>query len=145
MSLLNQIKDDALQARVNRDTLRSNLLNTLYAEATKANKEASDEEVTAVIRKFVKNINETITALIDVDATGARIEAATQERSILENYLPEQISDARLRSLIENAVASLPEKNMKQMGAVMSILNKNYAGMFDRAVAANIIKELLSS
>lgn len=144
MSLLKQIKDDQLQARFNKDKLRAGLLTTLYSEAAtigkNAGRDTTDEEVVAVIRKFIKNINEMLKVIGDSDLGNA----SKQERSILENYLPEQISEEQLAETIDILVMGLENKTMKQMGTVMGELNRQYPGQFERAVASKIIQSRLS-
>lgn len=140
MSLLQQIKDDQLQARFNKDKLRSNLLTTLWAEAAIVGKnqqrDSTDEEVVAVIQKFIKNLNE----FAKVDPT----DQSKQEINILQNYLPDQLTDEELSQYVDILVAGLPEKSMKSMGSVMSEMNKKFPGQFDRAKASQMVKAALS-
>lgn len=148
MSLLKQIQADQLAARKNKDSIRANLLTTLLGEATRigkddGNRESNDLEVTQTIKKFVKNAQDT---LQHVYKTGdvVTIQFIKDELAILENYLPKQLDEVELRSIIETFINSLPEKSPKQMGIVMKNLTVNHAGTYDGQLASKLVKELLS-
>ena len=137
--LIDQIKADQLQARKDRDTVRASLLTTLYSEAAMigkndGNRATTDQEVIAVIKKFIKGIDETV-------AAGAQ--TAPQllvEKEILTAYLPSQLDDAALSVIIDGIIESQGISGMKQMGLVMKELNANYAGQFDGKAASTIVR-----
>ncbi len=145
MSLLKQIKDDQLQARVNKDKVRTSLLTTLYSEAVNigknnGNRETTDMEVVAVIRKFIKGVQENIAYAKTPDS----IDQFEQEVNILNNYLPDQLSDTELSQYLDIVVGGLTERSMKQMGSVMGELSRKYPGQYDGALASKLVKEKLS-
>jgi hypothetical protein len=137
MSLLSEIKTLQLTARKNRDAIASALLTTLLGEASMpgkndGNRESTDMEVVAVIKKFVKNTQEMIRL--------ADNETSRKELSILESFLPKQLTEDELR----RAFSEIIENNVvKNMGAYMNTLKTFYPGMYDGATASRILKELL--
>ena len=97
--LLQKIKEDMNNARKSSDRLKLNLLGTLHADAVKigkddGNRESSDFEVVSVIKKFIKNLDETILANLKLPNTNTAL--LDREKEILEVYLPKQLSKEEL-------------------------------------------------
>lgn len=141
MSLLEIIKNDALVARKARDTVKASLLTTLYSESARigkdaGNRETTDDEVTKVIRKFLKGIQET---LATGRATG--VDTLQLEQAILEAYLPQMASEADVRAYINTLVTG----DVKPaIGIVMGSLRQKFGAALDGAVASKLVKEALA-
>jgi uncharacterized protein YqeY len=153
MSILNTIKNDNVTARKSRDIITSSLLSTLYAEAVNVgkndgNRETSDKETLAVIKKFIDGVNFTIDN-IDSVISDVKYEIAVKEREILSAYIekfqPKQLTTEELTDIISGIVATLQEKSPKQMGLVMKSLKDSYDGMYQGNEASKIVKAVLSS
>lgn len=132
MSLLQQIKKDQLQARKSKEALKVKLLTTLLAEAAKpglddGKRESTDAEVIGVIKKFIKNANETLKHCEDQEVVF--------ELSILETYLPQQLDEDSLRSIIA------ANDDLTNVGQIMKFLKDNYNGLYDGKLASTIAKE----
>lgn len=156
MSILITIQQDALAARKARDTLRAELLTTLYAEAARVGKDAgnrasTDDEVVAVVKKFYKNAEEALHALwvpekTDLDAVRvAKRDKLMMEQAVLAAYLPKQASPDEVRVAVFEAIAGLPECSGKHVGAVMSALTARFGVNFDKAAASKLAREILNS
>ena len=143
MTLIQQIKQDQLAARKAKDAVASSLLTTLIGEAemvgkTAGNRDTTDEEVIAVVKKFVKNINETV-AVVTKSETIADL---VKERHLLEKYLPLQLT----RLDIEKFLAKTKEEisaGPKDMGKLLSALKEKYPGQYDGKMASEVAKALL--
>lgn len=145
MTLMDQIKADQVSARKQKMTAVASLLTTLIGEAEMVGKNAgnrapTDAEVQAVIKKFIKNLDETIAVLGDADP---RTLAALGEKSTLEKYLPQQMTEAELRMAIEAIVAGLQGSGTDnpKMGDVMKFLKLRFDGRYDGKLASTLIKE----
>ena len=144
--LLDTLKNDALAARKARDAVRSALLTTLVAEAAKVGKDngnraSTEAEVVAVVKKFIKNTEETLRAV-----QGKPAEAqARSELAILKAYLPKQATEEDVRAKVAELVGGLSDRSPKQMGVVMAGLNAAFEGNFDKAVASKIVKDALAA
>jgi uncharacterized protein YqeY len=96
MTLMEQIKVKQVQARKS-GSIEASLLTTLLGEAAmvgkNAGRETNDAEVVAVVKKFVKNIDETVSALTSRGQDAATFVA---ERDVLEQFLPVQLSENAL-------------------------------------------------
>lgn len=143
--LLDTLKNDALAARKARDAIRSALLTTLVAEAAKVGKDdgnraSTEAEVVAVVKKFIKNTEETLRAV-----QGKPAEAQAQgELAILKAYLPKQATEEDVRAKVAELVGGLSDRSPRQMGVVMAGLNAAFDGNFDKALASRIVKTALA-
>ena len=131
MTLMEQIKVKQVQARKS-GSIEASLLTTLLGEAAmvgkNAGRETNDAEVVAVVKKFVKNIDETVSALTSRGQDAATFVA---ERDVLEQFLPDQLSE---NALIEVA------KCQPNMPAFMKHLKENFAGKYDGKLASTVAK-----
>lgn len=145
MSILQQIKHDQLVARKEKDALAAGLLTTLIGESemvgkNDGNRESTDAEVVAVIKKFIKNTEETIKALGDNDQ---RIPHLTRELKILNDYLPQQFSEELLRRVLGSIKVEI-SAGPKDMGKMLALLKTRFAGQYDGALAAKVAREIIA-
>ncbi|MBS0509709.1 MAG: GatB/YqeY domain-containing protein [Proteobacteria bacterium] len=145
MSLLSQLKKDALLARKSASAVRAALLTTLIAEAemvgkNAGNRESSDEEVQGTIRKFLKNNQEALAVIKDAE----RRAMLQEESSILTGYLPPMATEADVRALIAETVAGLADRSPKSMGVVMAALKAKFGSGFDARQANAWVREALN-
>jgi uncharacterized protein YqeY len=146
VSVIEQIKADQIAARKQKLTAVASLLTTLIGEAEMVGKNAgravTDAEVVQMIKKFIKNIDETIRALGDADP---RTAVALAEKTTLEKYLPQQLDEAALRSEIGGIVAGLQATGVDNptVGDVMKFLKLRFDGKYDGRLASTIIKEFV--
>ena len=149
MQLMEQIKADQLQARKEKETARAKLLTTLLGEASiigknDGNRQTTDVEVVKVVKKFVKNLDETAKALA---GDSVKITMIQIEKSILENYLPQQMNEQALAIVVQNIILEnlgSNEVSPKMMGVVMKQLKAEYDGQYDGKVASAIVKKALA-
>lgn len=149
MSLIEKIKQDQLAARKAKVTATATVLTTLIGEAEAAGKNAgnrlpTDDEVVAILKKFIKNIDEVIRIAGDYRDSD-RVDSAWDEKEVLTKYLPKQLNEAELCVIIQSLVGSLENKSPKDMGKVLGSLKAKYSGQYDGAMASKIVKEMLSS
>jgi uncharacterized protein YqeY len=123
----------AMKARdeVTTATLRMALTAITNEEvAGKAARELSDDEVLRVLTREGKKRREAAEAF---DSAG-RDELAARERAegeVLERYLPAQLGDEELTELVRAAVAESGASSMREMGAVMKLVQPQVAGRAD--------------
>lgn len=144
MSLINKIKADLLQARKSRDKLKARLLTTLSGDCMKCGytvdgvRPPTDSECLAVVKKTVKNLKELTEAK---QGRGDLTPVEDEEMKVLMGYLPQQMSEEQLQSVIEGLIFGDGHVNM---GAVMKALREDYDGCYDPSRASGIAKELIS-
>jgi len=135
MTLMEQIKAEQIAAR-KAGTADASLLTTLLGEAAmvgkNAGRETTDQEAVAVVKKFVKNIDETIAALTSRNQDAI---AFFVERRVLEQFLPVQMTEQAILDVAKQ-FSSMPE--------FMKFMKENYAGQYDGKVASTIAKTVFS-
>lgn len=102
-----------------------------------------DAAVLAVIEKMVKQRRESIKQY----EAGGRPELAAAENAeivVLQDYLPQALSDAEVADLITKAIAETGAAGIKDMGKVMSLLKPQIAGRADAGAVSGLIKAKLS-
>jgi uncharacterized protein len=103
-----------------------------------------DGQVLAVLEKLIKQRKESITQF----ENGGRSDLAAKEQAeltVLQTYLPAQMSDAEIDALIAEAVAASGATSIKDMGKVMGLVKAKAQGKADMGVVSARIKQKLSS
>ncbi len=101
-----------------------------------------DSQVISVLEKMVKQRKESVVQF----RAGNRadlVEKETSEITLLQAYLPKQLSDAELDVLIDAAIAASGAAGIKDMGKVMGIIKGKAQGQADMAVVGAKIKAKL--
>lgn len=143
MTVLNKIREDLLAARKSRETVTANALSALVGEAVmvgknNGNRESTDDEVLATVRKFIKNLEETKRNLV---AHNKDTVVCEEEIKILSQYLPKQMNEDELRAAINSIVS---ENTTAGMGLIMKLLKEKYNGLYDGKLASELTKQLLA-
>ncbi len=118
------------------------LKSALQMEQINLKHELSDEEVISVIKKQVKIRKDSITEFTKY----GRDEQASQlekEIQVLSSYLPEQLSEEEVKEQIRLAMEEVKPTSMKDMGKVMSVLQKKIGSVADMSMVSALVKEKL--
>lgn len=128
------------------DRVRLGALRMLVAAITNREKELmhelSDDEVREVAGREVKKRSESIEAF----ESAGRTELADKERAerdVLEPYVPEQLDETAVDSLIDEAMASTGATSVKEMGKVMGVVMGKAKGQVDGALVQRKVRERL--
>lgn len=145
MTLLSEIKQAQLAARKAKDEIAANLLTTLIGEAemvgkNNGNRESTDAEVIAVVKKFIKNTEETVKVL---DPSDCRIANLQTELKILAQYLPAQFNEELLTRVLSSIKVEI-SAGPKDMGKMLGLLKSRFAGQYDGAMASAVAKRILA-
>jgi uncharacterized protein YqeY len=149
MSLQQQIDTDIKEAMKAKQADRLGVLRMLKAalknvaiEKGGADAVLTDEEASAVIRKQVKQRQDSIEGF----EKGGRPELAAKEKAeieVLAAYLPKQLSAEELTALVKEAIAEAGATSKAQMGAVMKVASAKAAGRVDgKALNQEVQKQL---
>jgi uncharacterized protein YqeY len=148
MAVKEQLRTDLTTAMKARDELTASTLRMVLTAITneevagKQARELSDDEVLKVIAREGKKRRESIEAY----TSAGREELADRERaeaSVIDRYLPAQLSDAELAELVAAAIAESGADSPKAMGQVMKVLTPTIAGRADGGrVAAEVRRQL---
>ncbi len=148
MSLKAKILDDVKQAMRDKDAPRLSALRLLSAaikqQEVDERKELTDVEVVAVVQKALKQRRDSIT---QYEAAGRDDLAETErfEVSVLQAYLPAQLSDDEIRQEVATVVAEVGAAGPQDMGKVMPKLKDKLAGRADMGRVSAVLKEVLAA
>jgi len=101
-----------------------------------------DAQITSVLEKMIKQRKESIVAF-EKGARADLVAKETAEITVLQPYLPAQLSDADLDALITEAIASTGATSIKDMGKVMGVVKGKAAGKADMGAVGARIKAKL--
>lgn len=149
MTLEQQIQEDIKAAMKAKDTAAMNATRAvkgeilLFKTSEGGSRDVTDGDIIKMIQKLVKQRREAA----EQYAAAGRQELADNElaeASVMEKYLPEQLSVEEVRARIQEIIAQAGASSVKDMGRVMGIANKALAGLSDGRTISGIVKELLS-
>ena len=113
------------------------------AGRSKGQKEIADSEVTAILKKMIKQRNESC----EVYRKAGRkelLESETREIEVISIFLPKQLSEEETKKICQETVKNVGATSMKDMGKVMGVLKSKHADTIDFSKVSSIIKELLN-
>lgn len=150
MALKEQIQNDTKTALLsgNRfvgDTLRNLKAAILNEEVAQGKRDEglSDAEIEKIIAREVKKRQESAIIYEQND----RIDAAEQERreiAVIETYLPEQLTEAELQTIIDTKITELGATDMKLVGQVIGAVKTQVGNTADGATISRLVKQALS-
>ena len=147
--LKNKLQSDLNDAIKSRNTLVAETIRMVLAAITneevagKEKKELSDAEVITVLNREAKKRREAAEAF----EQGGRADKAATERAegeVIAGYLPEQLSEAEIKKLIEETIAAVGASGPADMGKVMGALKAKVAGKADGAMVSSLVKAALN-
>lgn len=122
------------EAKKAKETVKANLLSTLYAEIftfSKSGKELTEEDEIKIIRKFLKNIDDTLKLDINDDSRTKFI----AEKQVLESYLPSQMSKDEIEKIVGELISE--GKTIKE---IMPFFKEKYSGRYDGKTVSDTVK-----
>lgn len=134
------------QDEVRKSTLRMLLSGINYYEIEKggAGYSATEEDVLAVIQKEAKNRRDSITEYGKANRQDL-VDKEISELKILEAYLPAQMPEEEVRSIVEQTITEVNATSMQDMGKLMGALNGKLKGKADMGLVSGIVRSKLTS
>ena len=146
-ALKTRINDDVKTAMRSKDKQRLGTLRLLTAAIKQIEVdqriELDDDNIVAIIEKMLKQRKDSIEQF-EKAGRNELAEIEIKEVAILKEFMPEQLSDAEVETLIDEAIAATGAEAMKDMGKVMGILKPKLAGKADMGAVSGKIKAKLS-
>lgn len=148
MSILASMKEARLQARRDRNSEKSATLGTLIGDielfGKNAGRDVTDAESIAILKKFIKNAEESNRVAGDYRDSAAcdRIGA---ELEVYAEFLPKQMTREALVGVMTNLSTELGIETLKGRGVLMKTLKERFEGLYDGATAATIASEILKA
>ena len=145
--MLNQLQKELVVAMKAREKAKMmglrNIIDKLKSAKIDKGKSLTDEESLKILKSAAKQLKESIYQY----QTGGRDDLAEKEAyelSLLEKYLPEQLSEKIIRETVQNIVESTGVESIQDIGQVMRAAMKEFAGSADGKLVQKIVQEELS-
>jgi uncharacterized protein YqeY len=143
-----KIQEDLVVAMRAKDTMKLNVLRsikTAITNAEKANKDnpLADLELVNVVRKLVSQRNDSIDQFVNAK----RFDLADnerQEKQILENYLPQSLTEDELNALVNTTIEELQATTKKDMGKVIKAVQEKAQGRADNKAISQLVSSKLN-
>ena len=145
-----ELREELKQSMLARDEFKTSVLRMLisaigYMEIQKggAGYEATNEDVLSTIEKQVKQRKDSI----EQYEKAGRNDLADKEKlelEMLEKYLPEQMGEEEIKTLVKETIAQTGASNIQDMGKVMGALMPKTKGKADGSLVSKIVREELA-
>jgi len=147
MSLIARLEGELKDAMVARDAERRNTLRLILASLRGAEKELQrplhDDEELQVLQRERKRRRE---AAEGFRAGGREEQAEAEERelAVLEEFMPEPLSEEDLEEIVDDAIAEVGATSMRDFGRVMADVMPQVSGRADGSAVSQLVKEKLA-
>jgi uncharacterized protein len=150
MALKQRIEDDTKAALLGGDrfvgetlrNLKAAILNEEVAQG-KRDEGLADIEIEKIIAREIKKRNESA-MLYDQNNRQDSADQERREAEILSRYLPKQLSEAELKTVVDAKVSELGATDAKLMGQVIGAVKSEVGNTADGAMIARLVKEALN-
>ena len=148
MSLRDRLDEELKAAMRSNDAMRRDALRMVLAAVQKVEKEGknklSDEEMLGVLAKELKTRNESV----DTFRAGGRPDLVAKEEAaiaVVSEFMPQPLSEAELRTLVDQAISETGAASPRDMGKVMGWLSPKTRGRADGKVVSQLVTQLLAA
>ena len=147
MSLIVRLEQEVREAMLARDTARRDALRLILSSLKSAEKDLqrplSDEEELQVLQRERKKRREAAEAFREA---GRDKQAAgeEQELAVLEEFMPEPLSEEELERIVDDAIAENKATSMGDMRRVMADVMPQVAGRADGSAVSQLVREKLA-
>jgi uncharacterized protein len=147
MSLIARLEDELKQAMVDREDERRDTLRLILASLRAAEKELQrplhDDEELQVLQRERKRRNEAAEAF-RAGAREQQAEAEERELAVLEEFMPEPLSEGELEEIVDDAIAEVGATSMRDFGRVMADVMPQVSGRADGSAVSQLVREKLA-
>lgn len=124
------------------ESLRAIKSAILIAQTSGDNKELTTEDEIKLVQKLVKQRKDSAALYIEQNRKDLADPELAQV-AVLTQFLPTQMNEAELKTIIADIISKVGANSMKDMGKVMGVASKQLAGKADGKAISNVVKSLL--
>ena len=147
MSLIGRLEDELKEAMLARENERRDALRLILSSLRSAEKDLqrplSDDEELQVLQRERKRRVEAAEAFRDAGRE-AQAQKEDGELAILEEFMPEPLSEEELERIVDDAIAENGATSMREMGRVMADVMPQIAGRADGSAVSQLVREKLA-
>jgi uncharacterized protein YqeY len=142
------INKEIKQAMLSKDSVKLASLRAvksaiIMAQTEKGANDLDESSMQKIIQKQVKQRKDAAQIYIDQSRQDLADDELAQVK-ILEQYLPKQLDELEIKTVIEEIISSVGATSMADMGKVMGLVNQKLAGKADGKIIAQIVKAKLA-
>ena len=147
MKIKEELMKDLKESMQQKDMLRKDTVTMLRAAILQiekdTQKELTESEIEGIVAKEIKKRKDSIA---DYEKGGRQdiVDTVNKEIQILEKYLPEQLTEEEILSLVKETIENTGAASMKDMGKVMGALKEKTTGKADGKVVSDMVKQELA-
>ena len=146
--LMDKIAADMKDAMRAKDAARLSTLRLLksaveYHKIEKKQEQLTDAEVTAVIKKQIKQRQDSIEGF-EKGGRADLVEKEKAELTVLKAYLPEELSQAQVEEVVKATIAEVGATTKTDMGKVMKAVQAKLAGRADNRLVSQVVSANLA-
>ena len=147
--LYDKINSDLKKAMINKDQRRTSVLKMLksailYAGVDSGSRDdISDEQILEILKKESKKRREAY-ELYAKAGDSAREAEERYEKEVVDEYLPEMLSEAEVANLVDKVIGGMDEVSPKTMGKIIAEVRNESNGLADGALIAKLVKERIN-
>jgi uncharacterized protein len=147
LSLIARLEGELTAAMKERDAARRDALRLMLSSLRSAEKELqrplSDEEELQVLQRERKRRLESIEAFRSGERE-AQAAAEEAELAVLEEFMPEPLSEDEIEQIVDDAIAEVGATSMRDLGRVMADVMPQVAGRADGSTVSQLVREKLA-
>jgi hypothetical protein len=148
MSIIEQIGTDYIDAYKSHEELRVSVLRMLKSALKNEEiKNLGQLDESGVIKVIKKEINQRKESVIEYKRAGKDEMVAKEESeiTILESYLPKQLSEDEIKTIVQNTIIEISAEGMKDMGKVIGKVMSEHGDSIDGKAVSQVAQELLKN
>jgi len=147
MSLTDRVNGGIKEAMKAKDEVRKRTLRAIKAQLLLLKTSGGGEDITEaqeikLLQKMVKERQDSYTIYTEQKRDDLA-KPEKEEMDVIKEFLPQQMSEDELTAALKEIIAQVGASSMKDMGKVMGMANKNFAGKADGKMISVIVKNLL--
>ena len=147
MTLISEIEDDLTESMKERDQERVDTLRLVLSALRSAEKDLQrpldESEELQVLQRERKRRLEAAEAFRD-GGREEQAEAEERELAVLQEFMPEPLSEDELEEIVDDAIAENGATSMRDFGRVMADVMPQVSGRADGSVVSQLVKEKLA-
>ena len=144
--LKEKLMDDLKESMKNKDAIRKNTIQMVRAAILQIEKdkgiEVEDDKILEIISKEVKSKKDVLKDFERAERQDL-IDQTNQEISVLQEYLPKQLSREEIKSELEKIIAEIGATSMKDMGTIMKEAKAKMGASAEGKIINEVAKEIM--
>ncbi|MCE7636408.1 GatB/YqeY domain-containing protein [Vibrio fluvialis] len=147
MALIDTLKDEQKLAMKAKDKARLGTIRLAFSAIKQREVDEqitlSDDDILAVLTKMVKQRRDSVTQFEAANRQDLA-DAEKAEITVLEEFMPQPLSEEEVVALIESAIAESEPAGMQDMGKVMALLKPQIQGRADMGKVSGLVRAKLA-